>query len=75
MEFRASTPVNKWLEVGLFAQHGRLSANERGTARNLNFQEHSDYGRLQLTYNFHQFLRPEHVVEPYISVGFEVLSS
>ncbi len=70
-EFRASTPVNKWLEVGLFAQHGRLGANERGTARNLNFKSTVTTGGLQLTYNFHQFLRPEHVVEPYISVGFE----
>ena len=70
-EFRAATPVNNWLEVGLFAQHGRLGANERGTVRNLNFKSTVTTGGLQLTYNFHQFLRPEHVVEPYISVGFE----
>lgn len=70
-EFRATTPINSWLEAGLFAQHGQLGANERGTLRNLNFKSRITTGGLQLTYNFNHLLRPEHVVEPYISLGFE----
>ncbi len=70
-EFRASTPVTEWLEVGLFAQHGQLGANERGMERNLNFKSRVTTGGLQFTYNFQQFLRPDHVIEPYISLGFE----
>ncbi len=70
-EFRATTPVNDWLEVGLFAMHGRLGANERGTLRNLNFQSRVTTGGLQLTYNFHQLLKPGHAVEPFVSLGFE----
>lgn len=70
-EFRASTPVTDWLEVSLFAQHGQLGANERGIERNLNFKSRVTTGGLQFTYNFQHFLKPDHVIEPYISVGFE----
>ena len=70
-EFRASTPVTEWLEVGLFAQHGQLGANERGLERNLNFKSRVTTGGLQFTYNFQHFLKPDRVIEPYISLGFE----
>ncbi len=70
-EFRASTPVTEWLEVSLFAQHGQLGANERGSERNLNFKSRVTTGGLQFTYNFQHFLRPDRVIEPYISLGFE----
>lgn len=70
-EFRATTPVTDWLEVGLFALHGQLGANERDPLRNLNFESRITTGGLQLTYNFNQFLNPGHAVEPYITLGFE----
>lgn len=69
-ELRATTPVNPWLEVGLFALHGRLSANEHSLQRNLNFESRITTGGLQLTYNFHQLLKPGRKVEPWVSVGF-----
>lgn len=72
-ELRASTPITDWLEVGLFALHGRLSANERSTGRNLNFESRITTGGLQFTYTFNQLLKPGHVVEPWVSIGFESL--
>lgn len=72
-ELRASVPVNEWLEVGLFALHGRLSANEVSLTRNLNFESRITTGGLQFTYNFHHLLKPGRKVEPWVSVGFESL--
>ena len=70
-ELRASAPVTPWLEGGLYALHGRLSVNEHGLGRNLNFESRITVGGLQLRYNFHQLLSPKRVVEPYITIGFE----
>ncbi|HEY0976760.1 MAG TPA: hypothetical protein VGE21_04770 [Flavobacteriales bacterium] len=70
-ELRASTPVNDWLEVGVNAVHGRLSMNERGPVRNLNFESRITTGGMYFAYNFHHLLNPRRVVEPYVSVGFE----
>jgi hypothetical protein len=70
-EFRAATPVTKWLEVSLFALHGQLGVNERSFTRNLNFNSRITTGGLQFVYNFNQFLRKDHVVEPFVGVGFE----
>lgn len=72
-ELRASSPITDWLEVGLFAIHGRLSTNEHGTGRNLNFESRITTGGVQFTYNFNQLLKPGHAVEPWVSVGFESL--
>ncbi len=70
-EFRAATPVTKWLEVSLFAMHGHLGVNERSLTRNLNFKSRITTGGLQFVYNFDQFLRKDRVVEPFLGVGFE----
>lgn len=70
-EVRASTPVTDWLEVGLFALHGRLGVNERSLVRNLNFESRITTGGLLFTYNFNQLLKPGHLIEPYVSLGFE----
>jgi len=72
-ELRASSPITEWLEVSLFAMHGRLSANERSVERNLNFESRITTGGVQFTYTFNQLLKPGHVVEPCVSVGFESL--
>ncbi|MBZ0205563.1 MAG: hypothetical protein K8H89_04515 [Flavobacteriales bacterium] len=72
-ELRASAPVTEWLEVGLFALHGRMSANERSPSRNLNFESRITTGGLQFTYNFHHLLKPGRTVEPWVSIGFESL--
>ncbi len=70
-ELRASAPITDWLDVSLFALHGRLSANEHSMSRNLNFESRITTGGLQFTYNFHQLLKPGRVVEPWVSIGFE----
>lgn len=70
-ELRASTAITPWLEGGLFAQHGQLGANERGTERNLNFKSRVTTGGLYFAYNFDQLLKKDRVVEPYVSIGFE----
>ena len=72
-ELRASSPITDWLEVSLFALQGRLSANERSLGRNLNFESRITTGGLQFTYTFNQLLKPGHVVEPFVSLGFESL--
>ncbi len=72
-ELRASSPINEWLEVSLFALHGQLSSNERGIDRNLNFESRITSGGVQLYYNFHQLLNPGRVVEPWVSIGLESL--
>lgn len=70
-EFRAGTPLTPWLDVGLYALHGRMGANERGLDRNLNFESRVTIGGFEFVYNFHHLLNPQRVVEPYLSVGFE----
>lgn len=69
-EVRASAPVTPWLQASLFALHGRVSANEHSLTRNLNFESRITTGGLQFTYNFHQLLKPNRVVEPWVSIGF-----
>ncbi|MCB9170679.1 MAG: SPOR domain-containing protein [Flavobacteriales bacterium] len=69
--FRAGTPLTPWLDVTVFGLFGRVGANERGTDRNLNFESRVTTGGFQFSYNFLQLLHPDHVVEPYISVGLE----
>ncbi len=72
-ELRAGTPLTPWLDVGLYALHGRLGANERSLTRNLNFESRITTGGVQFTYNFHQLLNPGRRVEPYLSIGFEAV--
>ena len=70
-EFRAVSPITPWLEGGLYAMHGRVGVNERSFDRNLNFESRVTIGGFQFAYNFHQLLKPDRVVEPFISLGFE----
>ncbi|MBK7382680.1 MAG: hypothetical protein IPI81_04995 [Flavobacteriales bacterium] len=70
-ELRASTPITSWLEADLYALHGRMGVNERGTTRNLNFESRITIGGFQFRYNFLQLLNKDRVVEPYINFGFE----
>jgi hypothetical protein len=72
-ELRAATPVFPWLEAGLYALHGRVGANERSLARNLNFESRVTIGGFQLSYNFLHLLDPDRTVEPFVLTGFESL--
>ncbi|HRH38514.1 MAG TPA: hypothetical protein PK760_09220, partial [Flavobacteriales bacterium] len=70
-DLRATVPLTPWLEGGLYVMHGRLGVNERGLTRNLNFESRLNTGGIQFRYNFLQFLNPDRVVEPYVTLGFE----
>ena len=70
-ELRATAPITPWLEGGFYALHGRLGVNERSATRNLNFESRITVGGFQFRYNFHHFLNPNRVVEPFVTLGFE----
>lgn len=70
-ELRAGTPITEWLDVSLFALHGRVGANERSTTRNLNFMSRITTGGFQFTYNFAQLLPAKRSIEPYFGLGLE----
>ncbi len=70
-DLRATVPLTPWLEGGLYALHGRLGMNERSLERNLNFESRITIGGFQLRYNFHQLLKRDRFVEPFINLGFE----
>jgi hypothetical protein len=70
-ELRVGTQITDWLEGGLYALHGRAGVNERSTTRNLNFESRITIGGFLFNYNFNHFLKPGHVVEPLLGVGFE----
>ena len=53
---------------------GNLVANERSVERNLNFKSRTINGSAQLTYTFAGMLKPDRVINPYISVGIGVLN-
>lgn len=66
-------PVVRFLDFHAFVWKGRVSANERGIDRNLNFQSNLFAGGFSFTYNFANFLKDERIVEPLIDVGFQVI--
>lgn len=53
---------------------GNLTANERSVERNLNFKSRTINGSAQITYNFAGMLKPDRIINPYISVGIGVLN-
>ncbi len=53
---------------------GSLIANERSVERNLNFKSRVINGSAQLTYTFAGILKPDRIMNPYISVGIGVLN-
>lgn len=69
----ASQPVTDFLNVNFFMLYGSLGANERTLVpeRNLNFQSTITSAGFSLSYNFYHVLKPDHKLEPFVSVGFE----
>lgn len=53
---------------------GNLVANERSVERNLNFKSRVINGSAQITYTFAGMLKPDRIINPYISVGIGVLN-
>lgn len=67
-------PVTSYLEFDITAWGAQLSANERSVNRNLNFQSTMFGVGVGFSYNFSNFLKPDRIFEPVISVGFELLT-
>lgn len=64
-------PITDFLDLNFFMLYGKLAADERTLVRNLNFESQITSGGLNVAYNFDHFLKPDRVLEPYVSVGFE----
>jgi hypothetical protein len=72
LHINAGQSINDFLDINFFMLFGTLSADERTLVRNLNFKSKVTAGGVALSYNFSQFLKPTHILEPFVSVGFEV---
>jgi hypothetical protein len=74
---RYSSGITPYLDAGLEAMFGKVSANERGLVRNLNFESQIRSGGFYVAYNFDNFLKENRFISPVLSVGvsgFEFLS-
>ncbi|MFT4754628.1 MAG: cell division protein FtsN [Salibacteraceae bacterium] len=72
MAFRQD--VTPYLEFDINAWGGQLSANERSSERNLNFESTIFGVGLGFAYNFSNFLKPEPMFEPILGVGIELIT-
>ncbi len=64
-------PLNSFLTAKFYVLFGALSANERASARNLNFRSQITTGGFSLMYNFDQLLPKDRIINPFISLGIE----
>ena len=64
-------PITSYLDLNFFMMRGKLAADERTLERNLNFENQITAGGVNLSYNFSHLLKPDHSLEPFVSVGFE----
>ncbi len=64
-------PITSYLDLNFFMMRGKLAADERTLERNLNFESQITAGGVNLSYNFSHLLKPDHSLEPFVSVGFE----
>lgn len=75
--FKIGAPLYHFLDFNAYAIYGRLSMSETTGIRRLNFSSQLKVMGAGLSYNFGNFLKPNHNVAPYISIGvagFEFLS-
>lgn len=70
-DLRVTQALTPHFDMYFHVLFGKLGANERADARNLNFESTLRSGGLGLSYNFHHILKEDRVIDPYISVGFE----
>lgn len=66
--------VNNYLEYDINLWTGTISANERTLDRNLNFETGIFGFGVGVVYNFGNFLKEGHVLEPVLGVGVEMIS-
>lgn len=70
-ELRVTQGLNEYLDLSFYMLTGKISANERSLARNLNFESKITTGGITIAYNFDHLLKPDRIVDPYISLGIE----
>ena len=63
--------LNSFLTANFYVLFGKVSANERYTDRNLNFESSITTGGFALEYNFSNLLRKNKFFTPYITLGIE----
>lgn len=70
-ELSLNQPITPYLRFGFYTMFGKLGANERLVYRNLNFESQIRIGGAHLEYNFANFCKPNSILHPWITVGFE----
>ncbi|MGD1848588.1 MAG: SPOR domain-containing protein [Salibacteraceae bacterium] len=70
-ELRVTQSLNNYLDLSFHVMTGKVSANERSLDRNLNFESTITTGGIALAYNFDHLLKPDRIIDPFISVGIE----
>lgn len=70
-ELNVSDDISPYFRLKFYVLWGKISANERYPARNLNFISKISTGGLMMEYNFGHFLPEKRKVSPYITAGIE----
>ena len=70
-ELNIAQNLNDYLNLKFYVLFGKLGADERTSARNLNFESQIRLGGATLTYNFDQLLPAQRKITPYIFLGIE----
>ena len=75
---RLINPINDYLDVAFYAMFGKTSVDQRTASHLLpsgndgfTFQSTIKSGGITFNYNFNQFLKKDHIIEPYIHLGIE----
>jgi cell division protein FtsN len=73
-ELFLGTELTKYLDLDFYVVFGKLSGNEFGNDRNLNFQSTVRTGGFLLTYDFENFYKNKKpTIQPFISIGLETV--
>jgi cell division protein FtsN len=70
-ELHVKQRINSFLTTKFYVLFGKVSANERNTERNLNFQSQLTVGGFALEYDFKNLLPKNKVFTPYLTLGIE----
>lgn len=68
----AAQALNDYLDLNFYMIYGTLGADERTLVRNLNFSSRITAGGMNLSYDFSHLFKPNHKLEPFVSLGVEV---
>ncbi|NOZ46026.1 MAG: EF-hand domain-containing protein [Chlorobi bacterium] len=66
-----SRKLNSFLSINFLFMYGKLTGNELGPTRYLNFETDLLNGGISLTYNFKHLINANQPIRPFISLGIE----